>query len=417
MAMPETAMQQMNMIVKNTFIEVDDAGYPLAPVCGNAVFGGRGRNHSTPPAFNKEPQMAQFAHFQGGCGSPSNGFALVGSPMASTAAYSPSSCWSGGHADASPGPMSPGSCYGSPSYVAARTAMQPWAAGSGVPSPTWDAAGAQAPDAQWQRRAPCEQPGGRPAQWEVQSGRPVPWAAQGGPVPRGMPPSMQDRWSCQVDEDEEEFTGGFFGAARDEHIRFEPFAAAMASEQPEEVEGANFPDSAAAHEEPSPSRRRKKTPKAEAPSRTIDEAKLSLVPLDADGRRTSIGSIAHAEKQCRPCAFARSSAGCKFGMLCNFCHIVAEHPEAVRARPCKGKRERFKRTIALIEERVANDPDFFSGGGLTLPAFVDCNPRARARVMAQLAQVAADSYRNRGGTEATQAGDSEQHESMASGAM
>lgn len=110
----------------------------------------------------------------------------------------------------------------------------------------------------------------------------------------------------------------------------------------------------------------------------------------------SLGSAGHAAGTCRPCAFARSSAGCKFGDSCNFCHLVSEHPESVRMRPCKGKRERFKRTMAAIEEQVSKNPDLLSGGGLSLPAFVDRNPQARARVMAQLAQVAAEAYRGAG---------------------
>jgi len=107
----------------------------------------------------------------------------------------------------------------------------------------------------------------------------------------------------------------------------------------------------------------------------------------------SLGSAGHAERACRPCAFARSLAGCKFGAACNFCHLVAEHPETVRMRPCKGKRERFKRTMAAIEGKIAQNPELLSNGGLSLPAFVDRNPQARARVMAQLAQVAAGAYR------------------------
>lgn len=59
----------------------------------------------------------------------------------------------------------------------------------------------------------------------------------------------------------------------------------------------------------------------------------------------------------------------------------------------QGKRERFKRTMAAIEGKIAQNPDLLSNGGLNLPAFVDRNPQARARVMAQLAQVAADAYR------------------------
>jgi len=109
----------------------------------------------------------------------------------------------------------------------------------------------------------------------------------------------------------------------------------------------------------------------------------------ASAASPSVGSAGHAAGSCRPCAFARSSSGCKFGAACNFCHLVSEHPESMRMRPCKGKRERLKRTMAAIEEQVAQNPGAFDKGGLNLPSFVDRNPQARARVLAHLAQVAA----------------------------
>mmetsp|Transcript_97553 Transcript_97553/g.281506 ORF Transcript_97553/g.281506 Transcript_97553/m.281506 type:complete len:218 (-) Transcript_97553:218-871(-) len=107
----------------------------------------------------------------------------------------------------------------------------------------------------------------------------------------------------------------------------------------------------------------------------------------------SLGSAGHATRTCRPCAFARSAAGCKRGAACTFCHVISEHSESVRARPCKGKRDRLKKAMAAIQERVAENPDLLSSGSLSLPAVVDRNPQARARTLAQLAQVAAEAYR------------------------
>eukprot|EP00429_Kryptoperidinium_foliaceum_P084267 CAMPEP_0176233934 /NCGR_PEP_ID=MMETSP0121_2-20121125/26076_1 /TAXON_ID=160619 /ORGANISM="Kryptoperidinium foliaceum, Strain CCMP 1326" /LENGTH=368 /DNA_ID=CAMNT_0017573335 /DNA_START=57 /DNA_END=1164 /DNA_ORIENTATION=+ len=104
----------------------------------------------------------------------------------------------------------------------------------------------------------------------------------------------------------------------------------------------------------------------------------------------SVGSQGHASGSCRPCAFARSAAGCKFGAECQFCHEVADHPEAVRVRPCKGKRERFKRQMAAIERAIAEDPDLYDRGGLSLPALADRSDRARSRIMAQLQEAAAE---------------------------
>lgn len=47
--------------------------------------------------------------------------------------------------------------------------------------------------------------------------------------------------------------------------------------------------------------------------------------------------------------------------------------------------------MAAIEGKVAQNPELLGSGGLVLPAFVDRNPQARQRVLAQLAQVAAGS--------------------------
>lgn len=109
--------------------------------------------------------------------------------------------------------------------------------------------------------------------------------------------------------------------------------------------------------------------------------------------RRNIGSDGHAAGTCRPCAFARSAAGCKFGAKCTFCHIVEEHTASLRVRPCKGKRERFKRQMATIERAVSMDPDLLADGHLSLPALVDRSSKTRARVMERLTQVAADARR------------------------
>jgi len=107
----------------------------------------------------------------------------------------------------------------------------------------------------------------------------------------------------------------------------------------------------------------------------------------------SVGSQGHAQRKCKPCAFARSVPGCKFGAACCFCHVVADHPEQVRVRPCKGKRERVKRQLAALEQAISKDPELLAAGNLVLPALVERGEAARARVMAHLSQVAADAYR------------------------
>jgi len=74
----------------------------------------------------------------------------------------------------------------------------------------------------------------------------------------------------------------------------------------------------------------------------------------------------------------------------------SEAAQLARGRPCKGKRERLNRAMAAIERKISEDPDLFSSGELRLPAFFEQNPPARARIMAQLAEVAAEAYRSIG---------------------
>jgi len=104
----------------------------------------------------------------------------------------------------------------------------------------------------------------------------------------------------------------------------------------------------------------------------------------------SIGSQGHSAGRCKPCAFVRAAAGCKYGELCSFCHVLEEHPEAMRSRPCKGKRMRVKRQMAAIERAVVEDPRRLSCGSLKLPALIDSDCEARAAAMARLMELAAE---------------------------
>mmetsp|Transcript_22135 Transcript_22135/g.63484 ORF Transcript_22135/g.63484 Transcript_22135/m.63484 type:complete len:181 (-) Transcript_22135:327-869(-) len=63
-----------------------------------------------------------------------------------------------------------------------------------------------------------------------------------------------------------------------------------------------------------------------------------------------------------------------------------------RRRPCKAKRDRMKRAMVVLEGRIEEDPDIFANGDFCLPADFERQPRARARSLARLAQVAADAY-------------------------
>jgi len=75
---------------------------------------------------------------------------------------------------------------------------------------------------------------------------------------------------------------------------------------------------------------------------------LQRVPLDEDGRFTSVGAIKHAAGQCRPCLFwFRGSCG--RSVQCSFCHIVHEGQTDKRVRPSKRQRERAARIAGTQE--------------------------------------------------------------------
>mmetsp|Transcript_88740 Transcript_88740/g.255912 ORF Transcript_88740/g.255912 Transcript_88740/m.255912 type:complete len:229 (-) Transcript_88740:34-720(-) len=80
---------------------------------------------------------------------------------------------------------------------------------------------------------------------------------------------------------------------------------------------------------------------------------------------------------------------------------VARQQQAVtRGRPSKTKRQRIKRAMASLQKEVEEHPELWSRGEVRIPAVADINPRARARMMAQLGQVAADAIDHRCGAAA-----------------
>jgi len=76
------------------------------------------------------------------------------------------------------------------------------------------------------------------------------------------------------------------------------------------------------------------------------------VRRNEDGEPTSLGSEGH-DANCKVCLFVFSPAGCENGVLCTFCHF--NHKRAHRPRPCKGKRNRFRKLVARVEQLRVGD--------------------------------------------------------------
>lgn len=87
----------------------------------------------------------------------------------------------------------------------------------------------------------------------------------------------------------------------------------------------------------------------------------------------SVGSAQHADLTCRPCLFVHTSVGCQKAEACLFCHF--RHKRKNKTRPCKSKRERYRK---LIERQSGSEKaDESSQAGSTTPrsAVSEADPR------------------------------------------
>lgn len=93
-----------------------------------------------------------------------------------------------------------------------------------------------------------------------------------------------------------------------------------------------------------------------ASSFPIGTGKTEDAEPDPNGPLPSIGSAAHFTDSCRPCLFAHTRIGCREGENCTRCHFT--HCGQRRARPSKGKRDRYRKLIERsIEEMHAEKLD------------------------------------------------------------
>lgn len=67
----------------------------------------------------------------------------------------------------------------------------------------------------------------------------------------------------------------------------------------------------------------------------------------------SAGSANHEFGTCKPCAFTHTNVGCLNGVDCEFCHY--RHNRKSKPRPCKGKRDRYRRIVAKMEQQMLDD--------------------------------------------------------------
>jgi len=91
------------------------------------------------------------------------------------------------------------------------------------------------------------------------------------------------------------------------------------------------------------------------PERWAEEK--AKIPRNSHGYLTSWSSRFHDMNpdDCRPCLFQARPDGCKAGIVCQFCHLP--HERLGKTRPCKKKKELFKKRVEQLEQLISEMPE------------------------------------------------------------
>jgi len=153
----------------------------------------------------------------------------------------------------------------------------------------------------------------------------------------------------------------------------------------------------------------------------MDDAALAAsLPLDEDGQTSSMGSTLHQSGNCRPCRHMMISNTCPEGMKCLFCHLKHTMPSQVidaqlaslgetdeleekrreRQRPCKSKRDQYKKIVNKFEAEILRDPFGFNIESVKVPPRIFTSPELTSKFMRRLESIAESARRAQGnGTE------------------
>mmetsp|Transcript_92478 Transcript_92478/g.298924 ORF Transcript_92478/g.298924 Transcript_92478/m.298924 type:complete len:332 (-) Transcript_92478:59-1054(-) len=119
-----------------------------------------------------------------------------------------------------------------------------------------------------------------------------------------------------------------------------------------------------------------------------------LPPADGQGAAATCAQEAnlrlHAQGKCVPCRFFSLKHGCRNGATCGFCHICKpkpderEGPGAKSRRPCKGKRDRYKKLVDRLIAQCDDEAHIFDIDGIKLPEAVMGDDRLHSKLRARL---------------------------------
>jgi len=98
----------------------------------------------------------------------------------------------------------------------------------------------------------------------------------------------------------------------------------------------------------------------------------------------SLGSVLHASGKCTPCIFVARDA-CPEGYSCDKCHFQHQaQKHKTKLRPCKEKRDRYRKLASRIASRIEKNPDSFDPGNMEMLPSVAANDVLRRKLTARM---------------------------------
>jgi len=133
------------------------------------------------------------------------------------------------------------------------------------------------------------------------------------------------------------------------------------------------------------------------------------LPVMPSGGASSIGSVLHEGRVCRPCRNMASVGTCKDGIHCMYCHLPHQMPKQLleahraagvqssldesnfrrRARGDKAGREEYRRLVAQHEADIKKDPFNWNVDNVVIPPFMR-DPQLIMKFLRRLETIAND---------------------------
>merc|ERR1719323_2853015 len=88
---------------------------------------------------------------------------------------------------------------------------------------------------------------------------------------------------------------------------------------------------------------------------------------------------------CKVCIFAHSKPGCSNGPACTFCHFPHKRGRRKnKLRPCKGKRDRYRKLLSRLTSQIECDPFSFKMDSIELPPSIASNETVKNKLMSKM---------------------------------